>query len=154
LRHRRVKRRQGDRNHCGGSRAAAEPVADSVVVALEPGATLVSRLAATLTASPVIDRFVIVDAEFGAIEELLSAATGHDVTVKGLMISDTCKEVVGGLVQRTVPRETVVDARGPWVFTRDALAAALARIRGRESEVRDVVALSRAAGLPIHVLMD
>ncbi len=71
----------------------------------------------------------------------------------GVTVSDTCKEVVDGLVQRTVPRETVVDARGPWVFTREALAGALARVRSREGEIHDLVSLSRAASLRVHVLV-
>ena len=82
---------------------------------------------------------------------MLTGSAGYAVTVMGVTSADTCKEVVDGLVRRTVPRETVVDARGPWVFTREAMAGALARIRGREGEIHDLVALCKAAGLRVHV---
>jgi len=52
------------------------------------------------------------------------------VIAVGLPVSDTCKEVVNGLVRRTVPRETLVDLTGPWLFTRDALCGALDRLPG------------------------
>jgi 2-C-methyl-D-erythritol 4-phosphate cytidylyltransferase len=102
----------------------------------------------------MVDRFVVADAELRTVDDLLSASAGYAVTVLGVTSADTCKEVVDGLVQRTVPRETVVDLRGPWVFTRAAIAGALARIRGREGEIHDLLALCKAAGLRVHVRVD
>lgn len=102
----------------------------------------------------MVDRFIVADTEVQTVDDLLSASAGYAVTVMGVTSADTCKEVVDGLVQRTVSRETVVDARGPWVFTREAMAGALARIRGREGEIHDPVALCKVAGLRVHVLVD
>jgi 2-C-methyl-D-erythritol 4-phosphate cytidylyltransferase len=67
-------------------------------------------------------------------------------------MSDTVKEVVEGRVRRTVPRETLVEVTGPWVFDRGALADALARLAGRETELSDMIALCQAAHVRIRVL--
>jgi 2-C-methyl-D-erythritol 4-phosphate cytidylyltransferase len=77
---------------------------------------------------------------------------GDAVTVIGLPVSDTCKEVVDGLVRRTIPRESLVLACGPWVFTREALAEALARIAGREAEIPDMTGFCEAAHVRVRVL--
>jgi 2-C-methyl-D-erythritol 4-phosphate cytidylyltransferase len=74
------------------------------------------------------------------------------VIAVGLPVSDTCKEVVNGLVRRTVPRETLVDLTGPWLFTRDALCGALDRLAD-DAVVADPLQLCRAAGLPIRVVV-
>jgi 2-C-methyl-D-erythritol 4-phosphate cytidylyltransferase len=67
-------------------------------------------------------------------------------------MSDTCKEVVDGLVRRTVPRESLVVTRGPWVFTREALADALNRVAGREAEIADLIGFCEAARVRVRVL--
>jgi 2-C-methyl-D-erythritol 4-phosphate cytidylyltransferase len=67
-------------------------------------------------------------------------------------MNDTCKEVVEGIVRRTVPRETVVDARGPWLFAREAMVAALERASGQEQGITDLVTLCRIANLRVRVL--
>jgi 2-C-methyl-D-erythritol 4-phosphate cytidylyltransferase len=67
-------------------------------------------------------------------------------------MSDTVKEVVEGRVRRTVPRETLVEVTGPWVFDREALADALARLAGGETELPDMIALCQAAHVRIRVL--
>jgi hypothetical protein len=73
-----------------------------------------------------------------------------DVTVLAVPVTDTVKEVVNGIVSRTVPRETLAEAVGPWLFSRDTLAKALDRI-GDNQGLESVVAICRAAGLPVRV---
>jgi 2-C-methyl-D-erythritol 4-phosphate cytidylyltransferase len=73
-----------------------------------------------------------------------------DVTVVALPITDTCKEVVDGLVRRTIPRDTLVDARGPWTFGREALMQALDRV-GTGSDISNLIELCRAARLRVRV---
>jgi len=77
---------------------------------------------------------------------------GAEVTVVAVPVTDTCKEVVDGLVRRTIPRDTLVDARGPWTFGREALMQALDRA-GTGSDISDLIELSRAARLRIRVVI-
>ena len=77
---------------------------------------------------------------------------GADVTVIAVPVTDTCKEVVDGLVRGTIPRDTLVDARGPWTFRRDALMMALDRI-GAGAEISNLIELCQAARLRVRVLI-
>ena len=77
---------------------------------------------------------------------------GYDVTVIAVPVTDTCKEVVDGLVRRTIPRDILVDARGPWSFQREALMQALDRV-GSGAQVSNLVELCQAARLRVRVLI-
>ena len=74
------------------------------------------------------------------------------ISVATVPITDTCKEVVDGLVRRTVPRETLVEARGPWLITREGLVDTLARAVAREGEITDMLSLCEAAGARVSIL--
>ena len=75
---------------------------------------------------------------------------GTDVTVVAFPVIDTCKEVIDGLVRRTIPRDTLVDARGPWVFQREALRHALDRV-GTGADISNLIELCLAARLRVRV---
>jgi 2-C-methyl-D-erythritol 4-phosphate cytidylyltransferase len=77
---------------------------------------------------------------------------GTSVTVLAVPVTDTCKEVADGLVRRTIPRDTLVDARGPWTFQREALRQALDRVE-TGADVNNLVELCRAARLQVRVLI-
>jgi len=77
---------------------------------------------------------------------------GDAVSVVAVPVSDTIKEVVDGTVRRTVPRETLVQVRGPWVFDRAALADALTRVAEREAEISDLIGFCEAAHVRVRVL--
>jgi len=77
---------------------------------------------------------------------------GVPVGVYTLPVSDTVKEVVDGRVRRTVPRETVVQVIGPWLFDREALTDALTRVAGREGQVADMIDFCEAAQVRVRVL--
>jgi 2-C-methyl-D-erythritol 4-phosphate cytidylyltransferase len=77
---------------------------------------------------------------------------GDDVTVVAGPVTDTCKEVVDGLVRRTIPRDTLVDARGPWSFRREALVQALDRV-DIGADISNLIELCRAARLRVRVLI-
>lgn len=113
---------------------------------------MVSRLRQSLEASPQAKRFVIQGDEHPPFEELEAASARYPVSVYGVPVSDTCKEVVDGLVRRTVPRESLVVARGPWVFTREAVADALTRVAGHEAEIRDMIGFCEASQVRVRVL--
>jgi 2-C-methyl-D-erythritol 4-phosphate cytidylyltransferase len=70
-----------------------------------------------------------------------------------IRVSDTCKEVVDAMVRRTVPRDSLADARGPWHFSRDALVKAMEQAAHKEHEVSTMVDLCRAAQLRVRILL-
>ena len=74
------------------------------------------------------------------------------VGVYTLPMSDTVKEVVDGIVRRTVLRETVVRVTGPWVFDREALAHALAQVPEAGTHISDMIEFSEAAHIRVRVL--
>jgi hypothetical protein len=119
---------------------------------------MVGRLRNAVTENPGANRFVIsTQPEFpspfggGQGEGFLGEAADYPVSVVAITISDTCKEVVNGMVRRTVPRDTLVDARGPWLFAHDALERALETVTGREEGISSMLAFCRAAGLRVRV---
>jgi 2-C-methyl-D-erythritol 4-phosphate cytidylyltransferase len=75
---------------------------------------------------------------------------GGLVLVNAVPITDTCKEVVDGLVRRTVPRDALVDVRGPWLFDRSELISALDA--ASTSDVATLLDLCRAVHLRVRVL--
>jgi 2-C-methyl-D-erythritol 4-phosphate cytidylyltransferase len=79
--------------------------------------------------------------------------TGYPVEVLGIPVSDTCKEVVAGLVRRTVPRDSLVTISGPWLFAREGLIDGLGRIAGREQDITDLVGFCEAARLKVRVVL-
>jgi len=81
-----------------------------------------------------------------------SQGGGYEVTVFAVPVTDTCKEVVDGLVRRTIPRDTLVDASGPWAFRREALVQALDRV-GNGADISNLIELCRAARLRARVLI-
>jgi len=68
-------------------------------------------------------------------------------------VSDTCKEVIDGLVRRTLPRDSMVEVRGPWIFSREVLTDGLARIQGRERTITRLVDFCEAARLKVRVVL-
>jgi 2-C-methyl-D-erythritol 4-phosphate cytidylyltransferase len=123
----------------------AAPVTEPAVLQIEAGDRFLSELRAALDARPQAGHFLI-----GGVS--LPAFMGDSdapVNVVGLAVSDTCKEVVDGLVRRTVPRENLVTLTGPWLVSAEALKAALDRIAS--GQARDPLELFRGSGLPIHV---
>jgi 2-C-methyl-D-erythritol 4-phosphate cytidylyltransferase len=123
----------------------AAPVTEPAVLQIEFGDRFLSELRAALEARPRARRFLIGAASVPAFMRDSDAP----VSVAGLPISDTCKEVVEGFVRRTVPRENLVTLTGPWVVSRDALTGALDRLAS--GSARDPLELFRSSGLPIHV---
>ena len=113
---------------------------------------MVSRLRASLEQSPQARRFVVYGDGHPPLEELNSESPGAPVSVYGSTVTDTCKAVAGGLVQRTVPRESLFVAGGPWVFTREALGDGLSRVAGREAQIAGLVEFCRLARLAVRTL--
>jgi 2-C-methyl-D-erythritol 4-phosphate cytidylyltransferase len=75
------------------------------------------------------------------------------VGVYAIPMSDTVKEVVDGTVRRTVPRETLVQVIGPWVFDREALVDAMTRLARAETAITDMIGFCEAAHVNVRVLL-
>ena len=107
-------------------------------------------------AFPEVQRFVVSTEGPGSSEDSLRFVerVREAVAVIGVPTSDTCKEVVDGIVRRTVPRVTVVDARGPWLFAREEMVTALKRAIGQEHRITSLVTLCRIASLRVRVLAE
>ena len=78
---------------------------------------------------------------------------GYSVAVAARPVSDTCKEVIDGVVRRTVPRDSLVTISGPWVFSREALIDGLVRIEARARGITGMVDFSEAAQLKVRVAL-
>jgi 2-C-methyl-D-erythritol 4-phosphate cytidylyltransferase len=103
--------------------------------------------------APDAQQFVIhPDAAENTPPPLGKGRVGASVTVLAVPVTDTCKEVVDGLVRRTIPRDTLVDARGPWTFQREALIQALDRA-GNVADISNLIELCQAARLRVRVLI-
>ena len=81
-----------------------------------------------------------------------SLAEVERVGVYTLPMSDTVKEVVERRVRRTVPRETVVQVSGPWMFDRESLVDALTRVAHGDTDLTDMIGLCQAAHLQVRAL--
>jgi 2-C-methyl-D-erythritol 4-phosphate cytidylyltransferase len=55
-------------------------------------------------------------------------------------------------VTRTIPRDDLVDARGPWTFRRETLIQALDHV-GTGAEISNLIELCRVAGLRVRVVI-
>jgi hypothetical protein len=51
-----------------------------------------------------------------------------------------------------VPRETLVQVIGPWVFGREALVDAMTRLAGVETAITDMIEFCKAAHVNVRVL--
>jgi 2-C-methyl-D-erythritol 4-phosphate cytidylyltransferase len=114
----------------------------------------VSRLRDALAKSPDAKRFVIHSSETGTPSHLVGEGQGGglDISVVAVAVRDTCKEVIDGMIRRTVARDTLNELVGPWQMTREALAQAVRNAAGHESDITDLVGLTEATGLRVRVL--
>ncbi|HVH64464.1 MAG TPA: hypothetical protein VM674_00390 [Candidatus Acidoferrum sp.] len=115
------------------------------------GPAFVAELRQALARRPTAERFVY----FGPshITEVPPVVDEPGViVVRGLRLTDTCKEVVDGLVRRTVPRERLVELKGPWVCSRETIQLALDRVVADSGEITNILDLSRVARLRMKVI--
>jgi 2-C-methyl-D-erythritol 4-phosphate cytidylyltransferase len=109
-----------------------------------------SELRSVLARYPRADRFVY----FGnaLVTELPDEVEEPGVmAVRGVRPTDTCKEVIDGVVVRTVPRERLIALAGPWACSRETLQLALDRVAHDATRITSPFELCRAAGLRIRV---
>ena len=120
------------------------------MLTVDPGPGFVARLREALRDAPAAARVVIQVS--GHPPSVSAGIPGDAPGVVTVPVSDTVKEVVEGKVRRTVPRETVAQVIGPWIFDRDALADALTRVAGGDTDLSDMIGLCQAAHLRVRAL--
>jgi 2-C-methyl-D-erythritol 4-phosphate cytidylyltransferase/2-C-methyl-D-erythritol 2,4-cyclodiphosphate synthase len=86
------------------------------------------------------------------IDRTIDAAAAHGAAIAAVRSRDTVKRVgAEGIIEETIPRETIYLAQTPQGFRRDVLAAAIAA--GRSAvEATDEAALAERAGYRVHVV--
>jgi 2-C-methyl-D-erythritol 4-phosphate cytidylyltransferase len=84
---------------------------------------------------------------------LISMAEQNPVTVAGRRVQDTCKVVIDGRVRHTVPRDGLVELRGPWIFTREAMKSAVDSGSQSFLKVETFADLCRVGKLRIRVVV-
>jgi 2-C-methyl-D-erythritol 4-phosphate cytidylyltransferase/2-C-methyl-D-erythritol 2,4-cyclodiphosphate synthase len=113
-------------------------------------------------ASAATDVFLIHDAArpFASarlIERTIGAAALHGAAIAAIPVTDTVKRVRldpdgdEGVIEATIPRETVFLAQTPQGFRREVLEAAV-RLGQSEVEATDEASLAERAGYPVHVV--
>jgi 2-C-methyl-D-erythritol 4-phosphate cytidylyltransferase len=113
---------------------------------------VLSRLRQAFRANPSATHFILHGQNHPGFEELVRAAESFPVSVVGIPVRDTCKEVVDGIIQRTVPREALVDAVGPWIFSRQGLEDLLSRIQRNGERIASLADLAEAVPARVRVL--
>lgn len=95
---------------------------------------------------------VLVDAPL--IDRVLNAAREHGAAIPGLPLTDTIKELIPGddRIGRSVPREHLVGAQTPQIFSSDILRRAHAHARGARAAATDEAGLAEAIGVPVVVV--
>jgi len=89
----------------------------------------------------------------GLIVRLLEAVKGRTVgAVPGLPVTDTIKQVQGGVVQTTIPRETLQTVQTPQVFSRKILEQAHQRCRVEGWTVTDDASLLERMGQIVRIV--
>ena len=95
---------------------------------------------------------VLVDAPL--IDRVLTAAREHGAAIPGLPFTDTIKELIPGddRIGRSVPREHLVGAQTPQIFSSDILRRAHAHAREARAAATDEAGLAEAIGVPVVVV--
>jgi 2-C-methyl-D-erythritol 4-phosphate cytidylyltransferase/2-C-methyl-D-erythritol 2,4-cyclodiphosphate synthase len=83
-------------------------------------------------------------------ERTIRAAHEHGAAIAALPVIDTVKQVEGGIVRATLPRQTIYLAQTPQAFKRDVLQRALEG--ALDSLATDEAMLVERAGIAVHVV--
>jgi 2-C-methyl-D-erythritol 4-phosphate cytidylyltransferase len=86
------------------------------------------------------------------IERVLQAARSTGAAIPACPVRDTLKEVAGGRVLRSIPRERLSGAQTPQIFARDILARAHALAGEQHTEATDDAMLVERLGSEIAVV--
>jgi len=86
------------------------------------------------------------------IRRVITAAKDCGAAIPALPVTDTIKEVVGGMVQSTLPRNLLQAVQTPQVFRRNLLLAAYEQADSNRQLATDDASLLEAMGQPVVVV--
>jgi 2-C-methyl-D-erythritol 4-phosphate cytidylyltransferase len=86
------------------------------------------------------------------IDRVLAAARRSGAAIPALPVTDSVKEVSDGRVSRSVPRERLIAAQTPQIFSSDILRRAHAHARAERVLATDEAALVEAISAPVTVV--
>lgn len=84
------------------------------------------------------------------IDRLLEGLADHPAVIPALPVTDTVKQVEGGAVARTLPRESLIRVQTPQAFHYAELLAA--HIAADHTHYTDDAAVMEAAGMPVSTV--
>jgi 2-C-methyl-D-erythritol 4-phosphate cytidylyltransferase/2-C-methyl-D-erythritol 2,4-cyclodiphosphate synthase len=84
------------------------------------------------------------------IERTIRAAEQYGAAIAAVAVNDTVKQAEGGVIRRTLPRESIFLAQTPQAFKRDVLAHALAA--AGDTTVTDEAMLVERLGFSVHLV--
>ena len=86
------------------------------------------------------------------IVELYQAAQNHQAAAPVLPLKDTIKELKGGKLISTPPRDQLAAVQTPQVFQADLIRAALAEAAAKDLSITDDCSAVEAMGIPIQAV--
>jgi 2-C-methyl-D-erythritol 4-phosphate cytidylyltransferase/2-C-methyl-D-erythritol 2,4-cyclodiphosphate synthase len=84
------------------------------------------------------------------LERTVRAAEKHGAAIAALPVSDTVKQVEGGMIRATLPRDSIFLAQTPQAFKRDVLLRAIEA--ASDTLATDEAMLLERAGIPVHIV--
>ena len=83
------------------------------------------------------------------IEKTVLAASRYSAAAPGVPVKDTIKEAKGGIIARTVPRETLFAIQTPQIFDSDLITSALLKAQADNIPITDDCSAAEAIGVRI-----
>jgi len=85
------------------------------------------------------------------IENTVLAAARFNAAAPAVPVKDTTKEVEGGIIKRTVPRENLFGIQTPQIFDSDLITAALTKAKKDNIPITDDCSAVEALGMRIMI---
>ncbi len=85
------------------------------------------------------------------IEKTVLAAARYNAAAPGVPVKDTIKEAKGGIISRTVPRDTLFAIQTPQIFDSDLITSALIKAQKDKTPITDDCSAVEAMGMRILI---
>ncbi len=87
----------------------------------------------------------------GIIENTVTAAANYGAAAPAIPIKDTVKEAEGGIIRKTVPRESLFGVQTPQIFDSDLITAALVKAQRDGLSITDDCSAAEAIGTKVFL---
>lgn len=85
------------------------------------------------------------------IEKTVLAASRFNAAAPGVPVKDTIKDAEGGIIKRTVPRETLFGIQTPQIFDADLITSALVKATRDNTPITDDCSAVEALGMRVII---